>query len=90
MAESDASTAPSGQPAPPSLGVGDVVVAEEDIRGFFRRRVRRGTRGIVAGRTPANELEVHFDGHDVELVAPKRLRRAVEAAVEHHHRHHRH
>jgi hypothetical protein len=90
MAKSDAFTASSGEPAPPTLGVGDVVVAHEDIRGFFRRRVRRGTRGIVAGRTPADELEVHFDGHDVELVAPKRLRRAVDAVVDHHHRHHRH
>jgi hypothetical protein len=90
MADSDAFPAHPGEPAPSSLGVGDVVVAHEDIRGFFRRRVRRGTRGIVAGRTPVDELEVHFDGHDVELVAPKRLRRAVDPAPDHHHRHRRH
>jgi hypothetical protein len=53
--------------------VGDRVIARVNIGGIFRPRVRRDTRGVVAGRTPAGELEVHFDGGGLELVDPERL-----------------
>jgi hypothetical protein len=59
--------------APGRFEVGDRVMARVDIGGIFRPRVRRDTRGVVAGRTPAGELEVHFDGGGLELVVPERL-----------------
>ncbi len=62
---------PNGQP---DLEPGDRVRVRDDLGGFFRPRVRRGTVGIVIARTDDSRLAVSFQGHDlVELVDPDQL-----------------
>lgn len=57
------------------IDVGDRVVAVHHL-GLIRRRVRRGSEGIVIGHGSGTALEVRFDSglivgvdpHDVDLV----------------------
>ena len=58
---------------PPEFDVGDRVIAAVNIGGIWRPRVPRHTGGIVVGRAPGGELEVHFAGERKELVEPSKL-----------------
>ena len=44
------------------FATGDRVVASCHLGGFFRRRVLRGTRGIVFGLIDSTTLCVEFEG----------------------------
>jgi len=54
------------------FSVGDQVVALYAI-GLIRRRVARGTVGVVAGFSPTYDVEVRFSNGSVELVRPDYL-----------------
>jgi hypothetical protein len=66
-------TAVTGFGDVPRFEIGDRVVANTDIGGLFRPRVRRHTPGIVIARAPGGDLEVHFRGERTELVDPRKL-----------------
>lgn len=61
------------------FGTGDPVVAGAHLGGFFRRRVTRGTHGIVSAVIDSRTLRVEFEGgvtlevnaQDVDLAAPE-------------------
>jgi hypothetical protein len=72
---------PDTEPRPDVFSVGDCVVAVYAI-GLFRTRVPRGTRGEVAGLTPAGELEVQFANGRVELVQANGLALCVPAGAD--------
>lgn len=55
-----------------AFSVGDQVVALYAI-GLLRRRVARGTVGVVAGFSPSYDVEVRFSNGSVELVRPIHL-----------------
>jgi hypothetical protein len=57
---------------PTRFAIGDPVVAKQPI-GVLRARVPQGTRGVIAGVSPAGELEVQFANGRVELIAPDRV-----------------
>jgi hypothetical protein len=61
-----------------SFAVGDHVVALYAI-GLIRRRVARGTVGVVAGFSTAYDVEVRFSNGSVELVRPEFLAGCADA-----------
>jgi hypothetical protein len=69
---------PDVEPLPDAFSVGDCVVALYAV-GLFRPRVARGTRGEVAGISPAGEVEVQFANGRVELMRPSSLAHCVAA-----------
>lgn len=58
---------------PPRFDVGDRVVAVENIGGFLRPRVAKGSRGIVIAVLPDFNLRVRFDTDVIEVVRPPQL-----------------
>jgi hypothetical protein len=58
--------------APKPFPVGTRVVARRGI-GLLRPRVPEGTAGVVAGYSPAGEVEVEFANGRVELLPPSWL-----------------
>lgn len=56
--------------------LGDRVLAMHGI-GLIRPRVPRGMPGVVAGFSPAGEIEVQFANGRVELVRPADLASAA-------------
>ena len=64
----------------PRWETGDRVRLREDLGGFFRPRVRRGTDGIVVALAEDRSVWVRFDGDKyTELVPPDQLDRASTA-----------
>lgn len=58
---------------PPEFDVGDRVVTTEPIGPVWRRRVPRGSRGLVVARTADRLIAVRFDTGLVEHVHPSVL-----------------
>ncbi len=64
---------------PPEYDAGDRVVLVSAIGPVWRRRVERGTRGIVVARTAERLIAVRFDDGTVEHVHPNALRSDTES-----------
>jgi hypothetical protein len=58
---------------PPEFDVGDRVITTEPIGPVLRRRVARGTGGIVVARTAERLIAVRFADGTVEHVHPNTL-----------------